>query len=327
MHRSRRRFLGNSMAMLLAGALPAWAAGPETEVNTLVFGVPPGAVGERLAGRTLAMLAAQYQANYELQIVPTHNTQDATRQVKIAPADGSTLLQVQSGSMVLFPSMYRKLDYDPLADFTPLGLLGAYDYALAVGPAVPASVRTVDQYLAWVQRNPDYRDLGFTLYGSQGHLGSLMLARIKEIALRPQAYHGPLAMFSDLRDGQLAAALVVSSNQKLLGGGSIRALAVSSAERLQAWPEVQTFAEQGLPELILDGWYGWFAPAALPAAQAANLTRMLRGVQASQDYQAMQQDLLLRPALLTPAQIHSRMREEIDRYAGLVKTYGLGPIG
>lgn len=326
----RRAFLSSTALMLLGAALPRSSFALTPTGGRLVFGVPlngaRGSIGHTLGNGALDILAAQFGLRYQMDVVDGRNTLQASESVKLATPDGSTLLQTQSGSMVLFPAMYKALKYDPMLDFTPLAYLGDYAYAFSVGPAVPASVTNIDQYLSWIGQNPDYRDVGFSLYGSQAHLIALMLARGKEVALRAQSYKSAGAIFNDLNSKTLAAAITVAGNVPLLGAGIARPLAVSGSQRLEAWPNVATFKEQGLKDIVIDGWYGWYAPSHTPADTVRVLTDKINAMVATAQFLALQKKLLIGPRILTPSQISQRMREEIASNQKLVASYNLSRI-
>lgn len=322
----RRTFLSHAALAALAAGLPATVLADALTGGRLVFGVPPGSIGHKLAGGALALLAKQAALQYRIDVVDGRNTLQASETVKLAVPDGSTLLQSQSSSMVLFPAMYKKLAYDPLADFVPVGILGDYAYALSVGPAVPASVNSIDSYLNWVSKNPDMRDIGFSLYGSQAHLIALMLGRGKEVALRPQSYKSANALAADMASGTIAAGVTVAGNVRVVGNGQLRPIAVSGATRQDGWPDVATFAEQGLKDIVIDGWYGWFAPAKTPPATLQALREKVSSMTASPDFGALQKSLLINPHPLSAEQITQRMRAEIAQYAKLVGSYNLGQI-
>lgn len=324
---NRRQFLLGSSALAMGAALSSMGTAHSAPSNgRLVFGLGAGATGGLVANMALDLLDREFHTGYRLEVLDSRNTQAATEAVKVAPPDGTTLLQAQSSSMVLFPCMYRALNYDPLNDFEPLAIMGEYTYCLTVGPAVPASVTTLDGYLAWVSKNPEYRDIGSVLYGSQSHLISLMLARGKEVAIRPQSYKSPISLVNDLDNKSLAAAITLAGTKATLGK-NLRVLAVSSKERLEAWPDVPTFAEQKTPEIDITGWYGWFAPANMPVQTAKALREKIIAIQATPDYIALQKKLLLNPAAQTPAQISERMSKEIASYRALVARYGLTQLG
>ena len=323
----RRTLLqGGALAAMLACAPGTIQAQGVPTSGRLIFGLAAGSVGSRFASAVLRMLADDYGMRYELQIIDTAEGLDAARVVKISPADGATLLQAQAGSMTVFPSIYESLPYDPLKDFTPIALLGEYAYALTLGPAVPAAIKTADAYLNWVADNPDYRDLGFSIYGSEGHLAALSFARAKEIALRPQPYRTPLSMFGDLRSGALAACVAVCGNVPTLGVEGVRAIAVSGSRRQTLWPDVPTFSEAGVGNVAINGWYGWFGPAGMPNGLVRALNENVRKLQATPEYADLQTRLLLNNVSLDPTQITQRMRDEISLYRGMVQSFGLSRI-
>ncbi len=324
---SRRTFLAGSGALALASAYPSLSqAQARNQTGRLVFGLPTGSTGERLAKGLLGILESQFDTYYEFDTSDSRNTVQAAERVKRANADGATLLHVQSAPMVLFPSMYRSLSYAPLTDFTPIAALGDYCYALVVGKAVPAEVKSVDQYLAWIKVNSDYRDLGFTLYGSQGHLITLMLARTKEVALRPQPYKSVNPLASDLKSGSLAAGIVVAGANGSLVDPAMRIIAVSGSERMAALPNVATFVEQGAPDLDIGGWYGWFAPANLNTSAHQALVKKVSAAQATAQFTQLQTDLSFKSVSLTPEQIGARVAREMEEYKRLVSSYRLTQI-
>lgn len=326
----RRTFLSSS-ALLLLGAALAQRSVADVSGGRLIWGVASGnqgsSIGSRLATGVLDILATQFNLRYQLDILAARDTQQASETVKLAPPDGATLLQVQSGSMVLFPAMYKALHYDPLRDFTPLASLGDFGYAFSVGPVVPASVTNINQYLAWVKDNPDLRDIGFSVYGSHNHLIALMLAREKEAALRAQSYKYTEAILADMKNNQLAAAITSAGNTPLLKAVGARVLAVSSSSRLPDLADVATFKEQGLDKIVIDGWYGWFAPARTPPSTAQALIEKINAMAALPKFAELQKKNFLKPNPMTPAQITERIKKEIISNQNLVNSYNLSKIG
>lgn len=322
----RRKFVQGAGALWLGSMLPSVGHGAAGAPGRLVLGIPAGSVGSRIADVALRLLASEYQMDYHLDVVDQRNTQEASETVKAARADGTTLLQAQSGSMVIMPSLYRKVNYDPFADFTPLAVLGEYPFTLTVGPAVPASVTDVNGYVEWVRANPEYHDLGFAIYGSQVHLITLMLARGKEIALRPLPYRSPRSLTEDIASGALAAGISLAGSGAAADNNRLRSLGISSARRVEQMPQVATFAEQGLPEINLTGWYAWYSPAHTPPAVVQSLHEKVMAIQSLPDYRKLQNSLVLSSLALTPEQIVARMRQELVTYRDLINRYGLSQM-
>jgi len=323
----RRSFIRNSGIAFMGASLPGLVrAGSAVNSGRLVFGIPAGALGGQIADSALALLAREYKLDYRLDVIADRNTQTASETVKRAAPDGMTLLQSHSSSMVLFPSLYRTLKYDPVADFRPLAALGWCPYSLTLGPAVPEQVKNLDGYLSWVSQNPDFRDIGFTIFGSQGHLLTLMLARQKEIALRPQAYVSTNSMLSDLAAGHVAAAFTLAGTASDAKAKGVRSVTITSRERMDSLPGVPTFAEQQLPDLSLVGWYGWFAPAATPGALIQGLHDKVQAIQSLPEYVDMQKRLSIIAMPMSPEAIEAQLRAEIASYRKIIDQYSISKL-
>lgn len=322
----RRTFIQGAALMAGSGLLHTpWAQAASG--GRLLYGYPPGAAGDQLANAMLPLLAAGGGPRYDLQIVEGRNTRLASLQAKAAPADGSTLLQILSSSFTLQPHIYKKLDFDPLKDFEPIATLGDVTYALSLGPVVPTTVTSVPSFFAWLRDNPEYRNIGVSIYGTLGHLALRILTRKSDVPLRGQPYKGTAAMLSDLNDQSLAAAFSVASNfSDKNAHKDLRPIAVTSRERLKYWPNVPTLYEQGFTDLDITGWFGWFAPAGTPAAVTGPLRERIKGMQASAPFAAVQERLLMVHASTDPLQIAARVRDESARYAKLLENYSLGKI-
>ncbi|WP_263146717.1 tripartite tricarboxylate transporter substrate-binding protein [Pseudomonas sp. RIT-PI-AD] len=324
----RRTFLRGAGTLLIASGLPsARAADQGPKKGRLLFGYPPGATGTQLAQGCLPVLAG-LGMDYRLENIDARNTREASEQVKNGPPDGSVLLQAQSTSMCLLPNVYNSLGYDPLKDFSPLATLGEFALSLTVGALVPTNIATVAQYLAWLSDNPDFRDVGFSIYGSQGHLSTLILARSKGVTVRAQPYRGSAMMINDLLNGTLAAGFTAAGNgnASLWTGGKLRSLGVTTAKRVAYWPGIPTLLEQGVTDMDINAWFAWYAPAATPAEVTGGLRQKLAALQTSPQFATLQKQLLLTPLVLTPEQIDQRTREEIAHYGQLVKTYDLNKL-
>lgn len=315
---------GSGVALL--GASLTSLEAQESQNGKLIVGQPKGAFSTEMAERLLPVFSKQAPFEYRLQIISEQNTRLASRTAKQATPDGTTILQAVSASMSLLPNVYDSIESDPINDFTPLALLGDYTYVLAVGPAVPQSIQTVDAYVDWVSKNPHFRDVGITLYGSQSHVAGLILAREKEIALRMQTYSHTTAIIDDLLDGGLAATIFVCGQVNARRAeGKVRALAVTSKDRLQNWPAVKTFTGQGVP-MDINGWVGWFVPANTPDPTISDLFNEVTRMQQTQDYQELQKRYLLTQVSLSPEQIKQRITEENGYYGKLITELGISKL-
>ncbi|WP_213878944.1 tripartite tricarboxylate transporter substrate-binding protein [Pseudomonas sp. dw_358] len=325
---NRRRFLASSSVLLAGASIGAGSNWAQAADRRMLFGYPPGAMGTDLGKGALQVLAGVGGPGYRFDNIEGRNTRLACETFKASPADGLTLLQAQSTTLCLLPNVFKTKTYDASADFMPLACIGEMSLSLTVGPAVPNSVTTLDHYVSWLADNPDYRNVGFSIYGSDGHLATLILARATGTTIKPQPYKGSLMMINDLLDKNLSAGITASGNGglDLWTSGKLRSLGVTTAQRLSYWPNVPTLAEQGVKAMDLTTWFGWFAQGQTPSSITAPLLEKIAAMQASPAYAELHKRLLLNQPMLSPQQVTERIRKDSARYADLVATYGPAKI-
>lgn len=243
--------------------------------------------------------------------------------VKAAKPDGSTLLLTPYSMMSIYPHIYTKLSYDPFRDFVPVSIVAVMTHALSVGPLVPASVKTVKDYLAWAKANPDKANYGSPAAGSTPHFLAALLGLNNGVELKHVPYRGSLPAIADMIGGTLASASTPTgdaiANHK---AGKIRVIATSGATRSPFAPDVPTYAEQGFPELTADEWFGIYAPARTPEPVVANANAAI--VAALKD-KAVADGLAvsaLIPRGSTPAEMDRSQKEEHLRWGPIVKKVG-----
>ncbi|WP_287143423.1 tripartite tricarboxylate transporter substrate binding protein [Achromobacter sp.] len=188
----------------------------------------------------------------------------ATSEVARANPDGYTLILGHVGTLAVNPSMMPKLNYDARRDFAPIVLLAKLPMVFAVGGKVPA--RTLPEFVALAKSKPGQLNYGSAGNGSAGHLAFEMLKTAAGIDVVHVPYKGTGAQVNDLLAGNIDAA--AAGTPGLLPhaqAGSIRIIAVGSAQRLSVLPDVPTVAEQGFPGFESSQWFGLLAPAGTPA--------------------------------------------------------------
>ncbi len=270
---SRRAALQTLALPLLA----PWAAlaqntGLPLEQVKIVNGFPAGGtadatsrrIGDKLAGSGFTRNAA----------VVENKTGAAGRiaidTVKNGPADGSSLLLTPYSMMAIYPHIYKALSYDPVKDFAPVCMASSMSHGLAVGPMVPATVKTLKEFVAWAKANPDKANYGSPAAGSTPHFLGALLSLDTGVPMQHVAYRGSVPGVTDVIGGQIAA--MFTPHGDFLANhraGKLRLLATSGKSRSPFVPEVATFAEQGFPELTVEEWFGFFAPAKTPASVVA----------------------------------------------------------
>ncbi len=318
MNLTRRQWLGAAAALCSPGMLRAQAA-PNGGPFKIVYGFEAGGVGSKLGETLIAGLNKFNHPPLVMEYMLGQGSRRSCEFVKNATPDGMTLLQAASFSMVLFPSTFRNLAYAP-TDFTPLANLSNGTYSFNVGPRVPKDVDTLDKYLQWVSDNPTERNYGVFGNGSSTHLAGLSIARTKDIALRAQSYAGTRSLVQDMLDGTLSAGFTpVGSTPKEFAAGVLRPLGVCSAKRWMGYEQIPTLAEQGVPDVDIVDWMGWFAPVATPAETVNQLREVLAKAMQSPEYLKLLKALSAEPDTAPASTLTERMARDAQNYQRLVR--------
>jgi len=270
---SRRCFLRSAGAL---AALPlasgAWAQTPSTSLRILCTG-PAGSIPDTVARRYAEQLGARYPGGVLVDNRAGAAGQIAVAALKQAAPDGATVLLAQGAIATVYPSLYAKLGYDPATDLKPVSLAAEATLALAVGAAVPASVRNLADFIDWSRANPALSNYGSPGPGTLPHVVSAMLFREAKVEAQHVAYAGGPPAIVDLMGGRIASLVLPEGLLRPHhAAGKLRVLATSGATRSAFMPDVPTFVEQGHPQLAIREWFGFFMPggAASPAVESAS---------------------------------------------------------
>ncbi len=274
---NRRQALHTLSLPVAASALGPWSAlaqntGLPIEQVKIVNGFPAGGTADATSRRVGDKLAG---SPYSTNAAVVENKTGAAGRIAIdtiknGPADGSNLLLTPYSMMAVYPHIYKSLSYDPFKDFAPVCMASSMSHGLAVGPMVPATVKTVKDFVAWAKANPKDANYGSPAAGSTPHFLGALLSLDTGVAMQHIPYRGSVPGVTDMIGGQLAA--MFTPHGDFLANhraGKIRILATSGKKRSPFVPEVPTFAEQGFANLTAEEWFGFFAPAKTPAAVVA----------------------------------------------------------
>jgi len=314
----RRGFLGGLLGMGFAGRAGAQVV-PRT--SRLLVGFPPGGsidvVARALAEQLKTSAAA---ATMIVDNRPGAGGRLALEALKAALPDGATVGLTPGDQLTLFPSIYHRLNYDPLRDFAPIGMVCTFPFAFAIGPLVPTEVVTFSGFVAWCRANPKQANLGSPGEGTRPHLMAVALARAAGVELTHLPYKGGVAALQDLLAGQVAGAVTVLSNAlPLVHSGRLRVLLVSAPQRSPLLPGTPTAREAGYAAFEGEEWFGLLAPASSPAGVINTWSMSLRdalsdgGVIATLSKQAFQ------PAPSTPEELADVIRADLLRWQRLIK--------
>ncbi|MEO7708426.1 MAG: tripartite tricarboxylate transporter substrate-binding protein [Caldimonas sp.] len=321
----RRRF-GQA---LLAFALPApFATRAQVRSDTVrvLCGYPPGGSVD-IVGRKLAeKLTGRIAANAVVENKPGAAGRLAVDDLKRSAADGTTLLLTPASVMTLYPHVYRRLAYDVFADVVPVCSVAATEFALAVGPMVPASVTTFEEFVAWCKSTPTAPACGNAGAGSLPHLMAMLLAREAHIELAHIPYRGGSASMQGAAAGEVPCAIATEAGARpLVQAGKLRVLVTTGTERSTFFARVPTFAQVGLPALTQREWFGVFMPARTPAAGVAAIAEAWRSAAQDADVREGFDKIGVRVEALAPAELQAALRSEHDFWGPVVKASGFTP--
>jgi len=198
----------------------------------------------------------------------------ATRQVAKSAPDGYTIL-IATSSLAINPALYPSVGYDPIKDFAPIGLLASGANVVLVHPSVPAN--SIAELIALAKKDPGKLNFASTGSGSSVHLAAELIAAMAGVKINHVPYRGSGPALNDLLGGHVTMMFAtVPSAAGIAKGGKVRALAVSSAKRSVAFPDLPTIAEAGLPGYVAELHYGLVAAAGTPRPIIDRLNAALR---------------------------------------------------
>lgn len=313
--------IASTLALVVACGTHAAESYPGRPIR-LVVGSSPGGGGDGVARLMAVKLTPLLGQQVVVDNRPGAAGNIGTEIVARSQPDGYTLLFVYTGHAIN-PALFKKLPFDPVRDFSPVGMIGYNNSALVVHPALP--VHSVKELIALARERPGKLTTGAIPGGSQ-HLSTQMLKVRAGLDFLYVPYKGNGPANTDLLSGQLdfmfnTLQLVVP----LAKAGRLRALAVASEKRSELMPELPTISEAAIKGFSAQGWYGLVAPAGTPRSvivkvnEALNAT--LRDADTVRRFKAMGNEI----ASSTPEQFDRLIRADIPKWAEVVRQAGIKP--
>jgi tripartite-type tricarboxylate transporter receptor subunit TctC len=241
--------------------------------------------------------------------------------VASAAPDGYTLLFSTMGVLAINPSLYDKLRYDPVKDFTPVSLTHATANLLVVHPSVPA--KDVKELIALAKAKPGTLTFGSSGNGTSSHLSGELFKSMAGIDITHVPYKGTGPALTDLLTGRISMMIdTVSVHVENVNAGKLRALGVTSAKRTPSLPNVPTIAEAGLPGFDVSIWLGVLAPAKTPPDIVARLNSEIRKVMAEPEMKAQLVKAGIDPLTSTPDEFAATIKSDMAKWSKVVKASG-----
>ena len=314
---------------ILAAVLVMTAAGRDATAEllssrpiTVVIPFTPGASSDTLQRIVNKKVAESTGQTLVVESRPGGGGVVAAAVVKQAPPDGHTLFQGNAGTHAANASLYATLPYDPIKDFRPITLLWSFPQLLAVPFDSPA--KSVTELVALAKSRPAGLSFASQGTGSAGHLLGEMFKLRTGADMVHVPYRGAAPAAIDLSAGRVDFFFVsYSSLLPFLQGGKVRAIAVTSPQRLPVLPDAPTMTEAGFAGLALDAWFGLLAPAGTPDAVIDKLNAAF--VQAVRDPQVIKQmtDQGAEGLATTPAEFATFIASETERFGKVVRAVGV----
>ena len=316
------------MRMLLLAVLFVFGLGAEAQtypartVRIVVPATPGGAID--LIARSLAeKMTVSLGQPVVVENKPGASNNLGTDFVAKSPPDGYTLVIIAS-SHATNKYLFKQMPFDPVKDFEPVVYTHVVPLLLAVNPAVPA--KNVNELTAWIKANPDKAVYASSGPGSSLHMAAELYMNMTGTRMHHVPYKGSSAAHPDLLAGRTAIIFdTITAVQGHVKSGALRGIAVTTASRSSAMPELPTIAESGLPGYEASTWGGILAPAGTPKDVVAKLNGSINAALKMEDVRKRLMGAGIEIQGGTPEQFAYVIRNEIDKWGRVTKAAGIQP--
>ena len=295
-----------------------WPAKPIRYVIPFDAGASPDIVGRTITERLSRLWGQQVVVENRVGAAGTLGSAYVAK----APPDGYTLLQANIASNAIAVSLYAKMPYDQLRDFAPITRIGMTPNVILVHPSVP--FKTVRQMVDYARANPGKLNYSAALAGTSPHLTMELL----KLQLKFDIVHIPYKIGTQAVTDTIGGQVPINVSNAPLSIGAVesrrlRALAVTSAQRISLLPDVPTMQESGVPDFEVTSWYGLMAPAGTPAAILDKINADMQTALRSPEVEKRMLDVAMPPSPTTRQEFDQFVRGEVARWARVIKEAGI----
>jgi len=308
------------------------------------FAAARGALAQQVGGKTIQFIlpvavasgvdtitrSAQNELSKTLGATVVVNNQPGaggligTQQLVKSPPDGQTL-SIVSNNHVIYPSVLKSVPFDPIADITPIAVLGYSALVLVVNPK-KIDAKNVKELIALLKAKPDSYNYGSSGNGTILHLAAAMFLDQAGLKVTHVPYKGVGPLLNDLMGEHVdMAVLAYGSIAGHLQSGALRAIGVGTTQRIAAAPDIPTVAEQGLPNYAVEGWFAVIGPPKLPREEVARVHAAFTSAFNSAEVKEAMAKQATTINIFSPEKTADYMKAELDKYAALSKRIGLEP--
>jgi tripartite-type tricarboxylate transporter receptor subunit TctC len=319
-HRRQFLHLAAGAAALPAMSRAAWAQTYPSRPVRIIIGVPAGGSGDILARLVAQSLQERLGQPFVVESRPGAGTNLAIETVVRAAPDGYTLL-LTGPSAAINATLYGKLNYNFVQDIAPVASIIAVPNVLVVHPTVPA--KTVPELIAYTRANPAKLNMASSGVGLSGHLAGELFKMMADVNMLHVPYRGEAPAFTDLLGGSVQVMFgVLPASLGHVRDGRLRALAVTSANRSEALPDVPSVAEflTGFETTV---WFGICAPKNTPSEIINRLNKATNEALGDPKLRTRLADFTGVPSPMTPAEFESFIAVEIEKFGKVIKFAGI----
>ena len=307
--------------VIFAGSL-AYAQDYPTRPVRLIVAFTAGGTADRTARLIAAKMESTLGHAVAVENKPGGNGAVAAQYVAQSEPDGYTLFFTTAGAIAISPAFHSDLNYDPIKDFAPVGEAAINSPVLVVNAGM--KVNSARDLAELARKKPGMITIGITGRGAMSDLALQLFEADAGIQLQSVPYRGAAQAITDVLGGRLDG--LVGDIPTVLGqvrAGKLKALATSSKNRSDIFPDAPTFVEQGFAGVIGDNWAGVLAPAGTPAPVIAKFNAAMVAALKAPDLREQLRDVGTTPAPSSPQQFDAYMREEIARWRAVIRDKGL----
>lgn len=244
----------------------------------------------------------------------------ALGEIKRSKPDGLTLILANNAPFTIFPHIYKKLEFNPVKDFTPLGRIATYDLCIAAGPKAPPG--GVPEFLAWAKEHPQEAAFGTGGTGQSAHFIGDMLSKRTGVPLMHVPYKGGSPALTELAGGQIPILIdTILESLEMSKSGKVRILATTGEARLSILPNVPTLRELGI-DITAPAYLGIYGPPGMSQDKVQRISKALNEAMQSPDLQRRIVSFAMTPAYSSPAELEGIQADGLKRWEAPIKASG-----
>lgn len=305
--------------MASSGVLASEAEAYPTKPIRIVVTFPPGGSADAMIRVVAPRLSSRLGQQVVIENRPGAGGNIGLAQVAKAAPDGYTLGLGAAGGLAANVSLYAQMPFDPVKDFRPISMVAFIPFILVANPSVP--VNGLGDALALARKQPATLSVGHGGNGTGMHLSAALLAQMAGVRWTDVAYKGTGPATTDVLGGQIPLAVSdMPASLQLIQAGRLKPLAVTSAKRLAALPDVPTVGEAGVSGYESVGWFGLVAPAQTPDAIVEKVNAGLRAALEDAEVRESMRKLGVEPSAGTSAEFGAFIQSEIRKWGQVIKT-------